>query len=113
VLAEDVPDEPSADGPLLELDLPPAVRLGSVGPDWALSFSPGLNHDPRLYARLEDPGHRHDLADAMPVATEALEQYLLRRRRRLTEQQAQPAPEADPLSPETIQQLEAMGYLGQ
>jgi arylsulfatase A-like enzyme len=105
---------PPTQGPvLLELDLDGVERVGLVGPDWAYSFSPGVNHEPRLYARLADPGQRRDLAAALPVAAEALEQWAeALRPAEAARSPAEPV-RIEELSPETREQLRAMGYLGE
>ena len=104
--------EPAVEPVLQELDLDGVERVGLVGENWAYSFSPGVNHDPRLYARLEDPGQRANRAAELPVTAEALEQWALTLRRGALRAPPPESVRPEELDPETLEQLRGMGYVG-
>ncbi|MDJ0786593.1 MAG: sulfatase-like hydrolase/transferase [Myxococcota bacterium] len=64
----------------------------------------------RLFDLIEDPGETRDLLEARPEVAERLRQTLAAHRERPRPELA-PAPEAEPLDPETREALRALGYL--
>ena len=113
LLGVPVPSAFQSSGPLLlELSVDGVQRWGALGADWFYSFSPGINYQPQLHARLEDPGHQNNLASQRPFLALALEGWISKQMsQRSTHQADEPLVDEAELDPAAVEQLRALGYL--